>query len=540
MQSSTEKPTHPVRRFYLTVSGTVKPDWVLGAIFLLVTALYAGLMISDRVPTLGLLGLAALWLVYALLGGRLSFATPLDLPILVLLVLLPVSLFISIDHDLSLPKIYGLILGIALFYLTLNAIRDYQRLQLAILALILLAGATALLGLLSANWGRSRFSFLPSIQSRLLGLLFLSAFTPGTREINVNTIGGALTFFVPLLGSLLLDGGAFFRKYLEHKPGRRQYRIAYKLLLSLTLLFVLGILLATFSRSAFVGCAAGILLLLFIKDRRFLWLIPILGVNAVLFFYPFGGSDLIAFFNVLDTAQESTILGRVELWRYAAAMIQDFPLTGGGIFTYSKMLSEVYTFNPFAIQSNPFFHPHNLYLSVAFDLGIPGLVLYMALLSSFVAMAWRTLNRGRSIIKVLIIGLVCGMFGHHAFGVLDANALGTKLGATLWIFLGLMAALYTHKRHRGWRPTSRLDTTADREIILARLLDLLVGLGGWVLISLVAVTFITLNISVGLALALLGGIGLGLFLTLRFERFNNERRAEDGLHSNECSTRMAA
>ena len=88
MQPSAENRTQQAQRFFLRLSDAVRTDWILGAIFLLVTALYAALMISDRVPTLGLLGLGALWLAYALLGGRLSFATPLDLPILVLLVLL--------------------------------------------------------------------------------------------------------------------------------------------------------------------------------------------------------------------------------------------------------------------------------------------------------------------------------------------------------------------------------------------------------------------------------------------------------------------
>jgi putative inorganic carbon (hco3(-)) transporter len=493
---------------------------IQSATVILFVALYAGLMLTDRVPTIGLVAIAALWLVYLLLSGRLSFATPLDLPILVLLGLLPLSLAISIDWELSLPKIYGLLLGIGMFYLIVNNLRNYDRLHLAILALILLGIGTAILGLITINATSDLLSFLPPLQN-LLRRIQPGSFSAGERGVNANTIGGALTFFVPLLGSLLWNPGAFFRSALRTKSNQRLLMTAYKGLVIGAFLFVLGVLILTRSRGAYLGCAAGFLTLLIFKDRRFLWLIPILLANAIFVLYYFGDGAPLAFLYSLDTSRETTLQDRFALWSSAVGIIQDFPITGAGIFTFSKVLGEVYTTQIFSIQPMQYFHAHNLYLAIAFDLGIPGLVLYTALLSSFGVMAYRTINRGRSIIRVVVVGLVSGMVAHHAFGLVDANTLGTKLGIILWIFLGLMAALYTHKRYRGWRADSPARDqpglailNLEWEPVKQRLLNLLYGLILWVIISLAAVTFITFNPILSLGLAITGGILLGIFLAM--------------------------
>lgn len=502
-----------------------KTDLVLGVILILTILLYAMLMLTDRVPIPGLVALGITWLVYALIGGRLTFATPMDLPILGLLGLLPLSLSISIDWSLSLPKVYGLILGIVLFYLAVNTVRNYSRLQLAIWALILLGMGTAFLGLLTADWTRGRFTLVATIQQKLMGLLHLSSTIAETGEANVNTIGGALTFFVPCLGSLLWDGGAYDRKYLHTKQNRRLLRAAYYGLVGAAFLFILAVLILTESRSAYLGCITGLFALLVFKDRRFLWLILLLGVVSIIALTFLGQGNPFAFLTSLTSRGEITLQQRFHLWQETIGVIQDFPLTGGGIFTSGRLLQELYTFNLFPGALEYYSHAHNIFLSVAFDLGIPGLVLYSALLGSFGAMTFRNLKVGRSIIKVLIVGLACGMLAHLAFGLMDANNLGTKLGAVLWLFLGLNAAVYVH-RHRfsvrrsmgNPQRTDEITQKPTRQLVKSRLLDLAIGSGLWVLISLAAVSFINFYPLVSITAAILGGGLLGVFLMKRFRR----------------------
>lgn len=515
-----------------TLSRSTRIDLVLGAIFFLTAALYALLMIRSRVPPIGLIGVVVLWLAYVFLGGRLSFATPMDLPVLGLLGLLPLTLVISIDWNLSLPKIYGLVLGIILFYLVVNLVRNYPRLKFAILALILLAVGTAALGLLTADWSEGLFDSLTRIQHKLIRILRLPSQFAEASDANVNTIGGALTFFVPLLGSLFWDDGGFYRKYLRRNRHRQFLKIVYKVLLGGALLFTLGILILTGSRAAYLGCAVGMFLMAILKERRITWQILLIFLVALsLAVIVLGKGDPFAFIPILTDRGEITLDQRVHLWQESIGIIQDFPLTGGGIFTMGRLLSESYVFSFFPGAEEHYMHAHNLLLTVAFDLGVPGLVLYTALLGSFGAMAFHNFDVGRSIVRALVVGLASGMAAHHVFGLLDANVLGTKLGAILWIFLGLMAAIYVHRDNLHWRISSRKRPQPGKRIprlgpalFKKRLLDLLIGLAYWLVISLVAVIFITDSPILSLMVATLGGILLGVVLTKRFVLRNTKNK----------------
>ena len=82
---------------------TIGADIILGIMFLVISWLYLILTLNDTVPTFGLIILGALWALYAILSGRVSYATPLDFPILALLASLPLSLWISIDWYINMP-----------------------------------------------------------------------------------------------------------------------------------------------------------------------------------------------------------------------------------------------------------------------------------------------------------------------------------------------------------------------------------------------------------------------------------------------------
>jgi H+/gluconate symporter-like permease len=146
-------------------------------------------------------------------------------------------------------------------------------------------------------------------------------------------------------------------------------------------------------------------------------------------------------------------------------------------------------------------------------------------------MAFHNFDVGRSIVRALVVGLASGMAAHHVFGLLDANVLGTKLGAILWIFLGLMAAIYVHQDNLHWRISSRKKPQPGKRIprldpafCKKRLLDLLLGFAYWLVISLVSVIFITLNPILSLMVATLGGILLGVVLTKRFVLRNTKNK----------------
>jgi len=133
-----------------------------------------------------------------------------------------------------------------------------------------------------------------------------------------------------------------------------------------------------------------------------------------------------------------------------------------------------------------------------------------------------------SVVHIFLRGLACGMLAHHIFGLTDAFVLGTKLGAILWIFLGLVAAVFAHQENFVGQNTAESEgfvlqfNRPDRKQVILHVFNLLIGLGYWLLVSLAATTFINLSPYLSLGFVLIGGILLGFLLTKGFENWNSK------------------
>ncbi len=474
---------------------------ILAAILLVTMVLYALLMVRDTVPLPGLAILLGLWLLHWIISGRLSLATPMDMPLLALLALLPLSLYISIDRALSLPKVYGLVLGINIFYLIVNLVRSRSLLRLVIPALVLLCLGMTAFGLVSSDWTFAGGSALDPVYNRIPHLID-SVPRSTFSGVNVNTTGGMLTFLVPLLAGLMWDRGSFRRTFLKSKT----LGVVYKLVLAGAAGAAMVTLLLTQSRGAILGSAAGLLTLAIWKNRRFVWLLPLLLLIILAAFYIFAEGDPSKFISMLDTNEFQTLPGRLEAWKNTLYLIQDFPITGAGIGTYNKLFAEVYSFIPFALQGEGSYHAHSTYLASAVDLGLPALVLYMALAGSAATMALRTVYRGHTLNRALARGLACGLLAHLVFGIMDAFLLGTKPGAILWVFYGLIAALYLG---------SRGSATAKRSAA-GWWKGMGIGLGLWGLASLAALAFVTTLPWLSILIAGVLGVVLGILSVAGF------------------------
>ena len=89
----------------IILTDTQKARWsgyLYGAMLLVCAALWGFLMIYDYVPLISYVGLFLLGAGNALICRRLPRSTPLDVNILALLLLLPVSLALSHNRELSL------------------------------------------------------------------------------------------------------------------------------------------------------------------------------------------------------------------------------------------------------------------------------------------------------------------------------------------------------------------------------------------------------------------------------------------------------
>jgi putative inorganic carbon (HCO3(-)) transporter len=136
---------------------------------------------------------------------------------------------------------------------------------------------------------------------------------------------------------------------------------------------------------------------------------------------------------------------RLEIWSRAVYMIQDFPLTGIGMGSFPHVADQFY---PFLMHGQGTVdHAHNLCLQVAVDIGVLGLIAWLAVLMSVVVVSWRVFKDGiqtnRVWLKGLGGGLLCSQVALATHGMTDAVTWGIVRSApVVWALWGLIFATW--------------------------------------------------------------------------------------------------
>lgn len=422
---------------------------------LLLSIIYAYFVVTDRVPLVAFALIVLMWLARWRVTGALTRRTLFDVPILLLLAWLPVSFSVTVDPALSLPKVYGILLGVAFFYAITNAIRTRDDLQRATLWLVLACAGITLVGLVGTDWAQDKIVSAAFIYDHLPRVIqgIPRSIAGGVAR---NGVGGTLAFTIPLLAAL-----AFGRTTDDRRPSSVISHRSSVIVLVLSLIT----LALTQSRGGILGTLAGLLVVAVWRERRIAWLIGA-GALALGAFVALGyGNALLEFVWRMD-ARHATLASRWEVWQRGLMMVRDFPYTGIGIGTYNTIAHLLYPFF-IAAPDEVVPHAHNQFLQVAVDLGIPGLIAYIGLLSAFGVSAWRAYHIQHEA-RALVIGLVAGMIAHHVFGLTDAFMLGTKPGIVMWVFFAFAATLDR-------RPTtdSRLSMTLSISNLKSQISNLL-------------------------------------------------------------------
>ena len=137
---------------------------------------------------------------------------------------------------------------------------------------------------------------------------------------------------------------------------------------------------------------------------------------------------------------------RVTIWARAIYMVQDFPFTGIGMGNFERLADSLY---PFSIDPGGIHHAHNLFLQIAVDLGIPGLITWLAAWLGIIHISWR-IYRGSHPFKALGAALFISQIVLGSVGLLDSVVWGgTKTAPLVWIVWGVAVA--------AWRITSQTE-----------------------------------------------------------------------------------
>jgi putative inorganic carbon (hco3(-)) transporter len=393
--------------------------------FIVALAIGASAFNSAWLPW-ALLVAALFWPLRRLATGRWSVRTEVDWSVALLALTLPVTLWASSQIEKSLPQVLRLLAGVALFYALVNWTNpqrysrwgDGRGVRLAV-DLTLAGGLLlALAAPFVVQWNALKLAFVPSMLYSHFRLL-------AADPANPNVMAGSLVLLLPLGIGLLLFAWRSLRTWER----------------LLTLSFVLlggSMLLLTQSRGAWLAVAAALAVLIGLRFR-WAWVFVLVVILAVV-----AGAWAIGFSRVADYLVSSATLGgvegRIEVWSRAVYMIQDFPFTGIGMGTFSNVADRLYPF--FLYLPGTVEHAHNLYLQAAVDLGLPGLIAWLAILLGLSYSAWRLVRKTR---QGWLLGLGAGLLAAQValvvHGLTDAVTWGMVRPAPLvWLVWGIIAA----------------------------------------------------------------------------------------------------
>lgn len=428
------------RRISLTV---VSLEW------LFLTLTLPAILLITPAWTPVLLILPLLWSIRRFATGHFLHSTPLDLPLFIILVMVLVSLFATFDPAFSLPKVSGIIYGIAVYYAVVAATGlSTQRLWIGVAVFLLMGVSVSVVSLLVVPT-----AMLPILSPVVQHLPSAAGSQAALLAINPNEVAGVLLWLAPL--SIAVAAGMLVE--LAHTLRQRWGRMVLICLAALlSAVFITGVLILTQSRSGLLGLAAGIFFVVFMllkQQRRALLSLAALSLAVLFFVISLIQSQerwRLLLYQVTGTSSGNlstvALSGRPHIWQRALYGIQDFAFTGMGMGTFREVMPVVYPI--FNLGDKDVAHAHNHLLQAGLDLGIPGLVAYLALWVGAGAMLWKVLcNDAAYHSRVLAIGLAGCLLAYFIYGLTDAVALGARPGFLFWILLGLIAGLFQVNGH---------------------------------------------------------------------------------------------
>jgi len=423
-----------------------------------------------RAPSLWGWAPALLGLLLLSLAQRAPIRTPLDPPLRLIGVMMAVSLLITAFPETTQVQVSRLAAGLVLTQGLCAWASSRTRLLWMGRGLVLAGAAIALAAPFVVDWLRNKAFLVPPAAYEVFPRVVTDAVHP-------NVMASLLVLLLPLpVAWLCAPAGPATSRRRSARVRRRPLSFPWssrtittarkaprsswttastqKSLWRLTLILACGLmgaaLLLTKSRGGYIAAAVGVILAVWFVGRRS-WAIGLLAAALAAligFLVSTQGNDAPDL--VAGAADPSTLAFRLNVWRIALWMLQDFSFTGAGMGTFNDVGALLY---PFYETQNP--GAHNLYLQVGVDLGIPGLIALLATLMLTLWLGARTLCGGTlcrrsrrrlsqardAQLQALTAGALAGIIGLMVHGLVDITLWNTRAAPALWVMIAFVVAL---------------------------------------------------------------------------------------------------
>jgi len=243
----------------------------------------------------------------------------------------------------------------------------------------------------------------------------------------------ALGAFFAYYGHLILGVFIFFRAY--------KWRIW---LLPIPILMIMKALQVTFSRGAWLSYAAGLMLIAAIKDRK----LVLLGVVFLAYatidpsVVPESIANRIQGSVKTDEYREASAeetldksaATRILIYKGGLKLISEYPFMGVGYELFPQYIPGYVPELEGAKRD-----PHNLYIKLAAEMGIPALLLFLTMVFMLFATAfWVYKNEQDKFIKACALGYMAGIMGLLVSCMFGSRLNTFELAGYFWLLGGLM------------------------------------------------------------------------------------------------------
>jgi putative inorganic carbon (HCO3(-)) transporter len=395
--------------------------WTVDPLRVMLGLLVAGLAASISLSE-ALLVVLAVWLLRERLRGRLALSWPLAGPLLAFAAWTALTALVSPAPWEALRTARSL-LGLATLWIVLHAVRDAARARWFASALFVAVSAVAALSIVQvATCGGER------LYGKALALPPILASFFGKCE----RAHGFYSIYMTLAGVLSL----VLTLTVPRMP-RLRHRVAA------AAAWVVGAtaFALTFVRGAWVGVAAGVVVLALTLRRQGLLLAGVLVVAAAALALPAVRHRAATIADVADpTARE-----RLAMWSAGLTLVREHPLVGVGPGQVKRLYPE---YAPAYAVRRHTSHLHNTPLQIAVERGLVGLALWLWVFAAFFARAarvWRRLPTDAREDRSLVAGAIAAIAAFLVGGLFEYNFGDTEV---LLVAMSVMALPFAIDRAR--------------------------------------------------------------------------------------------
>ncbi len=344
--------------------------------------------------------------------------TPLDLPLLILLILVILSSVFSQHRPSSLWAAVMLINYIVIYYLVIHTVRTRARFKYLIFLIIGVATFLAVFGLFK------KFGINPFPWWYYGDLKQVPDFLTSTYG-NYNHLAGYMEMALPLtLGLFLLDYGR-----------GKLFTLCYVTLL------ILSALILSLSRGGWIGSLVGLtfMAIILLTNRYFTakrLIAALAGGFLVAMLVVLASTPVVERINTLDQKSDiPSFRGRVAAWGGVVEMIDDFPLLGTGPGTFAAIYTQYQP--PGFLQR--YFKAHNDYLHFIAEVGFPLIPVMIWMIIALYRRGFGKMQNPSRLVRGITIGAMSGITAILVHSIGDFN-LHIPANALLFVVLAALVA----------------------------------------------------------------------------------------------------